>query len=110
MSTPDLDASLQIILDSLPVDAPGETHRQHALTRGDALLISNMIKVAVQGQGCSIGLTDSTVRDIKDIVRERRRIINTIGLATLAVMGWIGKWIFEKIDWVHVWHIMTGKP
>jgi hypothetical protein len=123
VTTPDLDASLQIILDSLPPDSgvPGQRHRQHALTRSDALLISNMIKVAVQNQGCSIGLTDDqmlairgipagTFRDVKDMVKERRKILNALGLMTLAVLGWLGKWIFEKIDWVHVWQIMTGKP
>jgi len=120
MTTPELDASLEIILDSLPQDLPGQTQRKHALTRSDAVLISNMIKVAVQNQGCSIGLTDQqmsairdipphTFRDMKDMVKERRRALNALGLMTLAVLGWFGKWIFEAIDWVGLWRIITGK-
>lgn len=120
MTTPDLDASLEIILDSLPPESKDQQHRKHALTRGDALLISNMIKVAVQNQGCSIGLTQDqmsairsipagTFRDVKEMVKERRRFLNAVGLATLTILGWVGMWIFEKIDWVHLWRVLTGK-
>ena len=120
-TTPELDARLQIILDSLPPETDGQTKRKHALTRSDVIIISNMIKVAVTNQGCSIGLTErqmsairdippGTFRDMKDMVKERRWALNALGLMTLAILGWFGKWIFEKINWVYLWHVLTGKP
>jgi len=116
MSTQELDSSLEILLNSLPEEHEGPMRRRHSLTKYDAELIANMIKVAVQNQGCSIGLTSgqmeaikeitpNTFREIKGIVKERRRVLNAIGLMTLAVLGWLGKWVFETIDWHKVWSI-----
>lgn len=116
MSTEELDASLMILLDTLPDEHEGPQRRKYALTKHDAELISKMIKVAAQNQGCSIGLTSQqmaaikdvapgTFREIREIVKERRRVLNAIGLMTLAVLGWIGKLIFEAVDWSKVWSV-----
>ena len=115
MSNEDLDASLTVILNSLPEEHDGPQRRKHSLTKEDAVLIANMIKIAVNNQGCSIGLSEqqmaaikdippSMFRDIKDMVKERRRALNALGLMTLAILGWLGKWIFETIDWSKVWN------
>lgn len=115
MSTEELDASLEILLDTLPEEHEGPQRRKYALTKHDAKLIANMIQVSISNQGCSIGLTDGqmqaikeitpgTFRELKDMVKERRRALNALGLMTLAVLGWLGKWIFEAIDWKVLFH------
>jgi galactokinase len=116
MSTEELDASLEILLDTLPDEHEGPQRRKYSLTRHDAKLIANMIQVAVTNQGCSIGLTTQqmaaikdiapgTFRDMRDMVKERRRVLNAIGLMTLGILGWLGKWIFETVDWHKVWSV-----
>jgi len=116
MSTQELDASLEILLETLPEEHEGNRRSKYSLTKHDAKLIANMIQVGVNNQGCSIGLTEQQMaaikeiphgmfRDMRDIVKERRRVLNAIGLMTLAVLGWLGKLIFEGIDWHKFWSV-----
>ena len=120
MTTTDFDVSLKIILDSLPEEHDGPQRRKHALTKKDAELMADMIRLAVINQGCSIGLSPEqmgaikgipaeTFGEIKEMVRERRRLLNALGALTLAILAFVGKWIFEKVEWSKVWLFMSGK-
>lgn len=113
MTTTDLDLSLKMILDALPSEEDTPNHRQIQLTRKDFEMIASMIKVATTNQGCSIGFNEhqiealkdtsaDTIRAMKDMVKERKRILSAIGLATVSVMGWIGTVLFQSINWSKV--------
>lgn len=110
MSTQELDASLRIILDSLPDDHDGPFRRKHALTKSDAVTIAEMIRVAVANQGCSIGLTATQIEGLKDLdisavgdmVQERKKLLNALGALTLTALAGLGSILFTNIDWHRV--------
>ena len=120
MGGEDFNLSLKVILDSLPEEHEGPQRRKHALTKKDAELIADMIRLAVSNQGCSIGLTPGqmaalkgipphTLNEMQEMVKERKRLLNALGAMTLAAMAFIGKWIFEKVEWHKVWLFVTGR-
>ncbi len=115
-----LDANLKMIIDMLPNTPDGMEHRKYALTRSDGHVIANMIKVAASNQGCSIGLSQKqmeairnipahTFTELNDMAKERKRLLNALGVMTLAVLGFVGQQLFTKIDWRRVWHFITGQ-
>ena len=114
----DLDISLQAILDTLPDEHVGQQRRKNSLTYSDGLVMVNMIKVITAHQGCSIGLTErqcesirktpaKTFDDMNDMVKERKRLLNALGVMTLAVLGFIGQQLFTKIHWSKIWESIT---
>lgn len=114
----ELDDSLKAILDTLPEDHVGPQRRKNSLTRSDGTVLISMIKIITAHQGCSIGLSvkqaeairntpASTYHDIGDMVRERKRLLNALGVMTLAVLGFIGQQLFTKVDWHKIWAYIT---
>jgi len=114
MGNSDLDTSLEIILDTLPTEHEGPHRRKNSLTRADGLVMINMIKVITSHQGCSIGLSErqcEAIRktpakafdDINDMVKERKKLFNALGVMTLAILGFVGQQLFTKIDWAKIW-------
>ncbi len=114
MLTQDLDENTRLLLETLPDGDDGAPHRrQQALTRKDGEWIVRVMKIAMSNQGCSIGLDARQIAAIKgtpahtfeamnEIVKERRRILATIGLITVTIIGWIAKVVFEAVDWHRV--------
>lgn len=120
MPDQNIDNSLQMIIDMLPETPDGHEQRQYALTRNDGNVIANMIKIAADNQGCSIGLTHrqmeairsipaQTFTELNDMAKERKKLLNALGVMTLTVLGFIGQQLFTKIDWRKIWHTIIGQ-
>lgn len=121
MSQLTLNEKIQNMLDELP-ESYGE-RREHILTRQDARWMANMILVVSEHYPCHIGLsegqakalselTPDSIRSMKSMVKERRRIMALIGTGTVTVMAYIGQKILDSIDpqfWSRMFHHMIGK-
>jgi hypothetical protein len=119
MSQNDLDRSLKMLLETLPEETETPHKRRNALTRQDAALIASMIKIAMNNQGCSIGLDAHQIAALKNtpadiiesmagMVRERKQLLNAVGAATLAILAWLGKILFDSIDWHKIAGLFKG--
>lgn len=114
----ELDESLELILDLLPDEHTDSQTRKHSLTKADGVVMISMIKIITAHQGCSIGLSvkqaeairntpAKAFEDINDIVKERKHLLNALGVMTLAVLGFIGQQLFTKIEWHRIWANIT---
>lgn len=118
MPESEFDQELDLILATLPEHHEGEQQRQFSLTRRDGEVVASMIRLSSKHQGCAIGLnirqaeairnTPATnLTAINDIVKERKKLLQALGVMTLGVLGFIGQMLFTKIDWAKIWKFIT---
>ena len=122
-----LGEKIQNMLDELPDTPLSNTKREYALSKKDARWLANLVLVVSEHQGCAIGLTTEqidairntpahTLRAMKDMEAERNKALKALGVITLALLGGIGKLIFDTVNWTRVWqglvtawHFFFGK-
>ena len=107
MSTAELDAQLDLILDALPEYHGDGERRKHALTKSDMGLIVTAIRVSAHNQPCSLSFTKEQAEDILKMVKERRRVLILIGAGVSATLAFIGQKTIEAMApdlWKRVAH------
>ncbi len=117
----DIDDGLKAILGLLPSENEGQQKRQHSLTRRDGEVMVHMIR-HIMGQSqhvCMIGLSVKQmeayrnipaphVEALDDMVKERKKLLNVMGVMTFGILAFIGKVLFEKIDWHAISKLLFG--
>jgi len=118
-----LNEKIQNMLDELPPIDPNDNRRDHALTRLDARWLANLVLVVSEHQPCRMGLSEEqaqaliklspdSIRAVKDMVKERRRILALIGTGVVGLMAFIGQKVLNSIDpefWNRLFHNIVGK-
>lgn len=105
----DLQTKINNMLDELSDPIPGEHRRDHALSKQDARWIANMMLVIVESGGCNRGLSEGqaqalqemspeTLRNLKSMVKERRRVLALIGAAVTGLLVFIGQKVLDFMD------------
>jgi hypothetical protein len=101
--------SVQEVISILPDYHDGE-RREHALTKADALLVAQLIRVSIQGTP-AMNLTESQVTSINAMIKERRKILALVGTATVTLFAWVGEKLLNAIDpnfWCKASHFICG--
>jgi hypothetical protein len=107
----DLNTKIQNMLDELPEPAAGE-RRAPLLTKHDARWLANLALVIAEHQPCSLGFHESHAESLKQMVKERRRLLAIVGTAVVTTLALVGKAALASIDpefWKHFIQHLCGK-
>ena len=122
MQSTTLNEKIQNMLDELPEPETGE-RRRPILTKHDARWLANLALVISEHQPCHMGLSEAqakaltelspdSIRSMKSMVKERRRILALIGTGAVSLMAYIGQKVLNSIDpefWNRLFHNIAGK-
>lgn len=117
-----LQDRIKNMLDELPEPVKGEQRREHTLSKTDARWLANMMLLIIENGGCNRGLSEeqaqalkemspATLRSIKDIVKERRKVLALVGVGVVTVLVFVGKKVIDMMDysfWKSIFARMAG--
>lgn len=130
MAEMDLQTKINNMLAEIPEYGPEDHRREHAISRHDARWLANMMLLIVEAGGCNLGitaeqaialksmkpdtirelseLTPNTMKSIKDMVKERRRILALLGAIIMTGLAYVGQMALNVFD-AHFWKTVLLK-
>lgn len=126
----DLQSKIKNMLDEIPDCQPDDKRRAHTISKHDARWLANLMLLIVESGGCNLGLTadqaialkdvspdtlrklgemsPKTMESVKDMVKERRRILALVGVGFVTLFAYIGQKVLNALDG-HFWKTLLLK-